>query len=103
MAKVPKATPNNNPFHEKDTTVDFVKPKADVIRDAGFTPKPVIAEKAEVKMREGINQYSPCQKSDKPSIDTKKELAKAAGVSHDTIAKVEKIERQAAPGICTAI
>lgn len=61
--------------------------------------KPVIAEKAEVKMREGINQYSPCQKSDKPSIDTKKELAKAAGVSHDTIAKVEKIERQAAPEV----
>ena len=41
MAKVPKATPNNNPFHEKDTAVHFVKPKADVIREAGFTPKQV--------------------------------------------------------------
>lgn len=41
MAQVPKATPNNNPFHENDTAVDFVKPKAEVIRDAGFTPKQV--------------------------------------------------------------
>ncbi|MCK4446800.1 MAG: hypothetical protein KAW56_06940 [Candidatus Marinimicrobia bacterium] len=32
-----------------------------------------------------------CQISDKV-IDTKKELAKIAGVSHDTIAKAKKIE-----------
>jgi N6-adenosine-specific RNA methylase IME4 len=37
-----------------------------------------------------------CQKSDKQEIDTKKELAKVANVSHDTIAKVKKIE-EAAP------
>jgi len=41
MAKVPKATPNNNPYHEKDTADVLVKTKADVIRDAGFTPKQV--------------------------------------------------------------
>ena len=29
--------------------------------------KPVIAERAKEKMHEGINQYSPCQKSDKPN------------------------------------
>ena len=46
--------------------------------------KPIIAEKAKEKMEEGINQYSPCQKSDKASIDTKKELARIAKVSHDT-------------------
>ena len=43
-----------------------------------------------------------CQKSDKsfmPTVDTKKELAKVAGVSHDTIAKVEKIEKQATPEV----
>lgn len=34
-----------------------------------------------------------CQISDK--VDTKKELAKVAGVSHDTIHKVEKIEAEA--------
>lgn len=33
------------------------------------------------------------------NVDTKKELAKMANVSHDTIAKVEKIERDAAPEI----
>ena len=61
--------------------------------------KPVIAERAKEKMHEGINQYSPCQKSDKPTIDTKKELAAVAGLSHDTIAKVEKIEAKAPPEV----
>lgn len=36
-------------------------------------------------------------------VDTKKELAKAAGVSHDTIAKVEKIETAATPEIRAAV
>jgi len=40
-----------------------------------------------------------CQKSDKPPIDTKKELAKVAGVSHDTIHKVKKIEAKASPEV----
>ena len=53
--------------------------------------KPIIAERA--KENQGARNDI-CQKSDK-SIDTKKELAAAAGVSHDTIAKVERIEKQA--------
>lgn len=59
--------------------------------------KPMIAEKAKEKMEEGVNQYSPNQKSDKPTINTTKELAKVAGVSHDTIHKVETIEAKATP------
>ena len=62
--------------------------------------KPVIAEKAREKKHSGINQYTHSlpQNSAKPSIpiETRDEIAKAAGVSHDTIAKVEKIE-EAAP------
>lgn len=58
--------------------------------------KPVIAERA--KEQQG-NRTDICQISDKSPIDTKKELAKAAGVSHDTIAKVEKIEAKAAPEV----
>jgi len=50
--------------------------------------KPLI--QAEAKRNQGT-RTDICQKSDK-SIDTKKELAKAAGVSHDTIHKVETIE-----------
>lgn len=50
--------------------------------------KPIIAEKA--KESQGT-RTDICQKSDK-SIDTKKELAKVAGVSHDTIHKVETIQ-----------
>ena len=52
--------------------------------------KPVIAEKA--KEQQGA-RTDICQKSDRCSIDTKKELAKVAGVSHDTIHKVETIEK----------
>lgn len=38
------------------------------------------------------NAASACQKSDKAVVDTKKEVAKLAGVSHDTIAKVDSGE-----------
>ena len=56
--------------------------------------KPVIAEKAEKNLH--LADGKGCQKSDKVTpIDTKKELASIAGVSHDTIHKVEKIERDA--------
>ena len=44
-------------------------------------------------MREGGKEG--CLISDNPVIDTKKELAKVAGVSHDTIAKVKKIAEKA--------
>ena len=56
--------------------------------------KPLIAEKAKEQQgtRTDIRQIS-----DKSSIDTKKELAAIAGVSHDTIHKVEVIEREATP------
>ena len=57
--------------------------------------KPVIAKKAKEKQirkpAESVLQKSAEQKP----IDTRQELAKLAGVSHDTIAKVETIEQQA--------
>lgn len=52
--------------------------------------KPVIAEKAKENEAKGGQG---CQISDK--VDTKKELAKVAGVSHDTIHKVEVIQQKA--------
>ena len=45
------------------------------------------------QVRTAENRVS--QISVEQKIDTQKELAKAAGVSHDTIAKVEKIEANA--------
>lgn len=54
--------------------------------------KPIIAERAKENERKGGGSgISGRQKSDNPTTTTK-ELAKAAGVSHDTIHKVEKIE-----------
>ena len=48
----------------------------------------------------GGSNPQPCQISDKAApVDTKKELAKIAGVSHDTIAKVKKIEAKATPQV----
>ena len=56
--------------------------------------KPLIQEKAKAQQI----RKSVCQKSDKQKpIDTKKELASFAGVSHDTIHKVEAIEEKASP------
>jgi N6-adenosine-specific RNA methylase IME4/DNA-binding XRE family transcriptional regulator len=66
--------------------------------------KELFAEKARGNMstaggdRKSENAKTGCQISDK-AIDTKKELAKVAGVSHDTIAKVQKIEEKATPEI----
>ena len=58
--------------------------------------KPVFEEKAkENQLRTNDNRV--CQKSDEQKIDTKKEIAKIASVSHDTIAKVQKIEEKATP------
>ncbi len=50
-------------------------------------------EKAKEKQREAGGAVR--QKSDKAEVDTKKELAKVAQVSHDTIAKVKKIQEKA--------
>ena len=59
--------------------------------------KHIIAAKAKKNQACGQGGVLLCQNSDKASekIDTKKELAKIAGVSHDTIARVEKIVQKA--------
>ena len=58
--------------------------------------KPVIAERAKENQRGGQGGVLLSQKSvEAKPIDTQKEIAAAAGVSHDTIAKVEKIEASA--------
>ena len=63
--------------------------------------KPVIAEKAKAQQAR-TEENRVCQISDEQAIDTKKELAKIAGVSHDTIAKVERIEEEAPEPVVTA-
>lgn len=59
--------------------------------------EPIISSRAREKQeREGKDLGGTlCQKSDKGAIDTKKEIAKLAGVSHDTVARVKKIEEKA--------
>ena len=65
--------------------------------------KPVIAEKAKSNKQEAANKMNLIVGNNVSTeicenvlpIDTQKEIAKAAGVSHDTIAKVEKIEESA--------
>jgi hypothetical protein len=63
--------------------------------------KPIIAVQAKEKQAESGGAVP--QKSAKPPIETRKELAKVAGVSHDTISKVEKIQQQATPEIKEAV
>ena len=54
--------------------------------------KPIIAEKAKEKEAERKTTYQKSEKSSLPAVNTTKELAKVAGVSHDTIHKVETIQ-----------
>jgi hypothetical protein len=54
--------------------------------------EPLIAAKAKERQRESGGAV--LQKSVKPVIDTQKEFAKIAGVSHDTIHKTKVIEEQ---------
>lgn len=73
--------------------------------------KPLLAEEAKKRQqesggdrrseeyRESVSQKSVEPIEQKKPIDVQKELARAAGVSHDTIAKVEKIEAKAAPEV----
>ena len=72
--------------------------------------KPVIAEKAKSNKQEAANKMNLIVGNNVSTeicenvlpIDTQKEIAKAAGVSHDTIAKVEKIEESAPAPIVQA-
>ena len=66
--------------------------RATIRGELALKRKHIIAAKA--KENQGA-RTDICQNSDKSSIDTKKELAKIAGVSHDTIARVEKIVQKA--------
>lgn len=77
----------------------------------GLRLKSVVAEKAKEQQRQSggdkkSEEYreSVSQNSAKPiiPIDTRSEIAKVAGVSHDTIAKVEHIEKEAPAPIVEA-
>ena len=62
--------------------------------------KPVIAAKA--KENQGERTDLTCVRN-QTKVDTKKEIAKIAGVSHDTVAKVEKIEQFASSSVKDAL
>lgn len=57
--------------------------------------KPVIAERAKENNRLGADMTNTGLQNSVKAVNTQQEIAKAAGVSHDTIAKVEKIEASA--------
>lgn len=61
--------------------------------------EPLIAGKAKEKEYERKTTFQKSEKSNLPEINTVKEIAGLAGVSHDTIAKVKTIEQKAAPEI----
>lgn len=65
--------------------------------------KPVISEKAkEQQLRRSAGSVSQNSVKQTP-IDTQRELAEIAGVSHDTISKVEKIEQAATPEVISQL
>ena len=65
--------------------------------------EPIIAARAKANLVTHTKDgYQGCQNSDKAAVDTKKEIAKVAGVSHDTIAKVKAIENNAPTPVVSA-
>ena len=65
--------------------------------------KPVIAAKAKENLStHTVDGYQGLENSTK-AVNTRQEIAKAAGVSDNTIAKVEKIEAKATPEIKAAV
>lgn len=65
--------------------------------------KPIIAEKAKENLKVGAEITNTGLQKSVKAVNTQKELARVAGVSHDTIAKVEKIQAKATPEIKFAI
>ena len=59
--------------------------------------KPLIAAEAKAHQGTRMDILPKSAKSSAKSIDTREEIAKAAGVGHNTIAKVELIEQKATP------
>lgn len=57
--------------------------------------KPMFEEKAKAKEEERKTTFQKSEKSFLPIANSTKDLARVAGVSHDTIAKVQKIEQKA--------
>ena len=58
-----------------------------------------IAQRATEKDRERKTTFQKSEKSNLPPVNATKELAAIAGVSHDTVAKVKKIEAKATPQV----
>ena len=52
--------------------------------------KPIYEAKAKVNMYKGTNQFSPVPNSAKPSVNTRDEISKLAGVGSNTISKGSK-------------
>ena len=61
--------------------------------------EPIIAAMARENQRIGAEKTNTGSQISVKAVDTQKEIAKIAGVSHDTIAKVKKIEAVASPEV----
>ena len=61
--------------------------------------EPIIAEMAKENQRIGAEKTNTGSQISVKAVDTQKEIAKIAGVSHDTVAKVKKIEAVASPEV----
>ena len=65
--------------------------------------KPLIAAKAKEKQLSTLTQFAVPQNSATKQIETRKELSKLAGVSHDTISRIEKIAKKAPEEVKTKL
>lgn len=61
--------------------------------------KPLLAEKAKENQKIGAEKTNTGLQKSVKAINTQKEIADQAGVSHDTISKVERIQKDATPEV----
>ena len=103
LAALPKATPNNNPFHENDKAVDLVKPKAESIAELGISQKQAerlqqmaknqdAVQSAIAKARDNDDVVSQAQILDEIKQTKRTEKAQAQEIRRaDNAAKVEQL------------
>lgn len=105
-ARIPKATPNNNPHHEIDSGVELVKPKSEAIQEIGLTQKqaeryeklarhPEIVEEVKAEAREKGEVVSRSQvlsaiNANAPKPPKKKDPVIEATIRHEEFEEQKK-------------
>jgi N6-adenosine-specific RNA methylase IME4 len=97
MSRVPKATPNNNPFHEIDPRDNFVIPKSEVIEQTGFTQTQVSQFQRMAAHPEAVARAK-AQARESGDILSRSKVLQEVGKDIRASQKAERIEKASGGG-----